>query len=316
MHDYILLNFILIDFLSFFFFVEQAEFIPTVSDTCSETGSENTVLCAPSLQSGASCSSKSQTPSGCSPIPPIVATSPSHSYHVFSPNSMHPNHHLHQYSLCSCKHVHPLQHVQHHPQFCRNHAGDASAIRLGSQEAEDSGLEDTAGSVENLAIQSCSHCMSQSSTPEPSRQFMSSPDISGAASTSLNRLHKHRLLHSMRRLHPRDYHHHPHHRYNCSGMMPQVDSLGRRVSCSHGRPPRMPSPHPQVENQSSPLLPGPTKGPKKPPRLPDFQESEGGLETNDSVDLETDNDRAVLTGRNSKRPMVINSTSGHRESAV
>lgn len=73
-------------------------------------------------------------------------------------------------------------------------------IRLGSQEAEDSGLDDTSGSVENLMSLRCSGCASHAANSEHARQCLSSPDISSSFNGSYHNLNKRRVVNSMKRI--------------------------------------------------------------------------------------------------------------------
>ncbi|KAF2364898.1 CD80-like immunoglobulin C2-set [Trinorchestia longiramus] len=154
-------------------FSQQAEMRPGPSSVCSDTDSDNAVLCSPLIECGASHSPRCQSPALRSPH---SACSPAHQTN-------------------QCRYV--AKHVPACMTVCRDRA---HAIRSGSQEAEDSGLEDTVGSAENLSSLGCSRCLVNAPNSDTPRQSHSSPEINIASSASLNKLQQCRLQHSLKRI--------------------------------------------------------------------------------------------------------------------
>lgn len=153
--------------------------VPTTSSICSDTDSDNAVLCSPLIECRASQSPSCQSPTHRA----HPACSPTHRGHP----ACSPTH-----RIVKC---HPNR--QHDIVMYRNRADE---VRLGCQEAEDSGLEDTVGSAENLSNLGCSQCHMNVPVSEVPRQSLSSPDINFSSSGSLNKLQQCRLQHSLKRI--------------------------------------------------------------------------------------------------------------------
>lgn len=147
----------------------------TTSSVCSDTDSDNAVLCSPLLE--------------CRPS--------------VSPTCQSPTRHIHSHPACSPSHTflrcpHTRKHPTHEIIMYRNNRPEE--VRLGCQEAEDSGLEDTVGSAENLSSLGCSQCHMNAPGADVPRQSLSSPDINFSSSGSLNKLQQCRLQHSLKRI--------------------------------------------------------------------------------------------------------------------
>ncbi|XP_047739735.1 nephrin [Hyalella azteca] len=142
------------------------------SSVCSDTDSDNAVLCSPTME--------------CRSIhsPHCSALRRGHTHSVCSPTRR---------VRCMCM----TKHSPHSVMACRSRAEE---VRLGSQEAEDSGLEDTVGSAENLSASGCPRCLINASSAAPPRQSFSSPDINVASSGSLNKLQQCRWQQSLKRI--------------------------------------------------------------------------------------------------------------------